>query len=173
MWKKYTLISFQATESAAKLSLCFYRTGKQCERMRQATRKRLPLHRWAVCENPSFSPWPMTIVSSKSRSKMASSGMHFPKHSPSCVSWVLNVRILIVFIIFIINVEQLQLPLRARLAAVLSGLTASFFGKGNFVMVEAEGYSGVPSRDVSGLITQKACDKTYTASPASAWSGRP
>jgi hypothetical protein len=40
-------------------------------------------------------------------------------------------------------------PLCTRFGAVLSGITASFFRKGNFVVVETEGDSGVPIKDIS------------------------
>jgi hypothetical protein len=56
---------------------------------------------------------------------------------------VLRTFILIIFI----KVEQLVLPLFAGLASVISGVTAGFFGKSNFVMVEAESDSGVAIRN--------------------------
>jgi hypothetical protein len=53
----------------------------------------------------------------------------------------------VVILIIFIKVEQLVLPLFAGLASVISGVTAGFFGKSNFVMVEAESDSGVAIRN--------------------------
>lgn len=62
----------------------------------------------------------------------------------SSFSQIFLVLAFIVFIILIIDFEQLVLPLLTRLAAVLSGETASFLRKGHFVVMESEGDGGVP-----------------------------
>jgi hypothetical protein len=54
-----------------------------------------------------------------------------------------------VFLIVIIETEQLVLPLFARLTAVLSGLTTSFFRKGDLVMMETEGDGSMSMKIVS------------------------
>lgn len=57
--------------------------------------------------------------------------------------------IIAAFFIIFVEGEQLVLPLFARLIAVLSGVATSFFRKGKFIMVEAEGDGGVPVEHIS------------------------
>jgi len=87
--------------------------------------------------------------------------------------FIILVVFLFVVLIISINVEQIVLPRFARLATVLSGVTAGFLRKSDFVVVEAEGDGGMPVIKRQRLWETKNYSKTYTASPTSAWSKRP
>lgn len=96
----------------------------------------------------------MTIVR-KSRSILVHRDSLSSVSSSSFLQIVLVFLITLVVLIFIItfivfiHTEQLVLPLFARLAAVLSGVTASFLRKRNFVVVETESDGGVSMIEVS------------------------